>query len=430
MNLILALIIFFCLLPSAGWSEEYKLDLSEIEKKTVTLGGYAEFRPILFGLDKDASLYKLRYYNQDFGNTQSEANFRLLLEGSYEKGMARISARAVTDLQNSYQGGSETTRLYEGFLSLKPSSSLTMEAGKKSLKWGKGYAWNPVAFLDRPKNPDDPELPLEGLVIASADYIKSFVGPLKTFAFTPVLVPVTDAVNEDFGSRNNLNLAGKLYFLYYDTDLDLIFLSGGSQTPRIGFDFSRNISTNFEIHGELAFIKDARKRWIDSQGGIFENRYDAWSYLLGLRYLTTKDTTFILEYYRNGTGFSSQEMKNYFSFINRGYDLYRSTGNDSQLRQAASLSEAGYGRLNPMQNYLYGRISQKEPFDILYFTPALTGIYNPDDRSFTLSPELLYTGWTNWEFRLKGGWLVGERASEFGERQNDYRIELRVRYYF
>ena len=58
------------------------------------------------------------------------------------------------------------------------------------MKWGKGYAWNPVAFLDRPKNPDDPELPLEGFVIASADTIKSFDGPLKTFAFTPVLVPV------------------------------------------------------------------------------------------------------------------------------------------------------------------------------------------------------------------------------------------------
>jgi hypothetical protein len=430
MKAIIALLILFFLMPRMSWSEDYKFDISETEKKPYSLGGYAEFRPILFGLDKDASLYKLRYYNQEFGNTQSEANFRLLLEGSYEKGMARLFARAVTDLQNTYQGGSEKTQLYEGFLSLKPSSSLTIEAGKKNLKWGKGYAWNPVAFLDRPKNPDDPELPLEGFVIASADYIKSFDGPLKTFAFTPVLVPVTDAVNEDFGSKNNLNLAGKFYFLYYDTDLDLIFLSGGSKTPRIGLDFSRNVSTNFEIHGELAHIQDYKKKSINAQGRIQEDQSNAWSYLLGLRYLSTQDTTYLFEYYRNGTGFSSQEMKNYFSFINRGYDLYRSSGNDSLLRQAANLSEAGYGRLNPMQNYLYLRISQKDPFDILYFTPALTGIYNLDDNSFTLSPELLYTGFTNWEFRLKGNWIVGERYSEFGERQNDYRIELRIRYYF
>jgi hypothetical protein len=430
MKAIITLLFLFCLLPPICWAEDYKFDISETEKKSYTLGGYAEFRPILFGLDKDASLYKLRYYNQEFGNTQSEANFRLLLEGSYEKGMARLFARAVTDLQNNYQGWSEKTQLYEGFLSLKPSSSLTLDAGKKNMKWGKGYAWNPVAFLDRPKNPDDPELPLEGFVIASADTIKSFDGPLKTFAFTPVLLPVTDGLNEDFGSKNNLNLAGKFYFLYYDTDLDLIFLSGGSKSPRFGFDFSRNLTTNFEIHGELAYFHDYKKKYLDSQGRIQEDQSNAWSYLLGLRYLSTQDTTYLFEYYRNGTGFSSQEMKSYFSFINRGYDLYRSTGNDSLLRQAANLSETGYGRLNPMQNYLYLRISQKDPFDILYFTPALTGIYNLDDNSFTLSPELLYTGFTNWEFRLKGNWIVGERYSEFGERQNDYRIEFRVRYYF
>jgi len=42
----------------------------------------------------------------------------------------------------------------------------------------------------------------------------------------------------------------------------------------------------------------------------------------------------------------------------------------------------------------------------------------------------LYTPVTNLELRLKAGFLVGTADSEFGEKQNDYRIELRVRYYF
>jgi hypothetical protein len=75
-------------------------------------------------------------------------------------------------------------------------------------------------------------------------------------------------------------------------------------------------------------------------------------------------------------------------------------------------------------------VSQSEPFDILYFTPSLTWIYNLSDRSFSISPELLYTGITNLELRLKGTLLAGESLSEYGEKQNDYRIELRVRYYF
>jgi hypothetical protein len=83
-----------------------------------------------------------------------------------------------------------------------------------------------------------------------------------------------------------------------------------------------------------------------------------------------------------------------------------------------------------MKDYLYLRVTQKEPFNILYFTPAITTIMNLSDRSFSISPELLYTGFTNWEFRLKGFAIVGPKGTDFGEKQNDYRIELRVRYYF
>ena len=70
--------------------------------------------------------------------------------------------------------------------------------GKKVFKWGKGYAWNPVAFIDRPKDPNDPDLALEGFWAISGDYIKSFSGPLKTLSFTPVFLPVIDPMNTDF----------------------------------------------------------------------------------------------------------------------------------------------------------------------------------------------------------------------------------------
>src|SRR3972149_5881491 len=85
----------------------------------------------------------------------------------------RLFIRSNTDYKKSYPGEDQNTIVYEGFFSLKPSSSLTIDMGKKMLKWGKGYAWNPVAFVDRAKNPDDPELSLEGFIVASADYIKS-----------------------------------------------------------------------------------------------------------------------------------------------------------------------------------------------------------------------------------------------------------------
>jgi hypothetical protein len=413
--------------------EEYKFDLSEIEKKPYHIGGYVEFRPVVFWLDRDAALYKLRFFNRDEGKTIEEYNGKLQLEGSYEKGMARLFVRTNFDLQYSYLGWdhNETKRMiYEGYLSLKPSDSLGFKFGKQTLLWGKGYAFNPVALVSRPKDPDDPELALEGVITASADYIKSFSGPLKTFSVTPVIFPVYDHINDDFGEINHLNFAGKIYFLFYDTDIDFLFLTGKSRTNRFGMDFSRNITTNFEIHGEFAFINNQTKRVIDSQGNISESKFDAKSYLLGIRYLTASDTTFILEYYRNGTGFSHLEMKDYFSFIDKGYDLFLSNGNDSLLKKASSVTEGNYGRPNTMKDYLYLRISQKEPFNILYFTPAITGMMNLNDQSVSISPELLYTGITNLELRLKGMALVGQNGSDYGEKPNDYRIELRARYYF
>jgi len=410
--------------------EEYSFDLSEIEEKPLHIGGYVEFRPVLFGLDRSAALNKLKFYDRSKENLREEYNFTALLDGSYKKGTTELHAIVNTDFRKSYLGWSEKATLYEGYASLRPSSTLTFNIGKKTLQWGKGYAWNPVAFVDRPKDPYDPDLAREGFVMASADYIKSFSGPLKTFSFTPALLPVYDHINDDFGKINRLNFAGKMYFLLYDTDIDLMLLTDGSKTDRYGMDFSRNITSNFEIHGELAFIDDHKKKFTDSDGAVFNKEYDATSYLLGIRYLTKADTTYICEYFHDATGFTKNEMEDYFSFIDKGHDMYLSSGDDSLLRKAANVAGESYNRKNPMRDYLYLRVSQKEPFDILYFTPSLTGIYNINDKSFSIGPELLYTGVKNLEMRLRTTFLIGDSHTEYGDKQNDFLIGLRLRYYF
>jgi hypothetical protein len=425
--------VFFLSLPCLGWAneeEEYKFDISEIEKKPYHLGGYGEFRPILNIPDQDAALYKLRFYSREEGETTEEYNFKLLVDGSLEHDNARLFLRLSYDLNNTYLGWEDDLTPYEAFLSLKPSPSLTLDIGKKTLKWGKGYAWNPVAFLDRLKDPDEPDLALEGYWVLSADFIQSFPGPLKTLSFTPVFLPVLTDINDDFGTLEKANLAAKLYLLLYDTDIDFILFIGGSRTSRYGVDFSRNITSNFEIHGEFAYIEDFQKRYIDSNGDILSSTYDTISYLLGLRYLSQRETTYILEYYRNGTGFTKDEFQDFYQYIEQAYDSYLATGSDALWERALNLSQGNYARPNPMKDYLYLRISQKEPFDILYFTPAITGIWNLNDLSLSITPEVIYTGITNLELRLKTFFLIGGSGTEFGEKPNDCRIEFRMRYYF
>jgi hypothetical protein len=123
-------------------------------------------------------------------------------------------------------------------------------------------------------------------------------------------------------------------------------------------------------------------------------------------------------------------MRDYYAFINKGYNSYLASGNTMLLNKASNLTTGNYGKPNPMRDYLYLRASQKEPFDILYFTPAITFITNISDKSTSISPELVYTGVTNLELRLKAIFLAGRKDSDFGEKQNAYKVELRARYYF
>lgn len=410
--------------------EAYTFDPAEIEKKPYHFGGYVEARPTLSSPRTDSAVYRLKFAERDLGKSLEEANFKLQIEGSYEKGMSRLYFKTNTNYMISRLGDKESTDLFEGYLSLKPSPSWKIDAGKKTFKWGKGYAWNPVAFIDRPKDPDDPEVGMEGIFALSADYTKSFNGPLKTVSFTPVLQPVYDHINAEFGKKDYVNLAGKLYLLWYDTDVDLIFLTGGSRTTRYGADFSRNIGTNWEIHGEIAHVRDFQANLAGRSGKVTPVEYNATSYLLGTRYLTARDATCILEYYRNGTGFSRSEMEDFFGFANDAYRTFTATGSNAALGRAAQLFEGQYGRPNAMRDYLYLRVSQKEPFDILYFTPALTTLLNLNDRSYTISPEAVYTGITNLDLRLKASFINGPKESEYGEKPFDFKLELRAGYYF
>ena len=84
-------------------AEEYKFEVSETEKKPYHLGGYLEAMPILFGLDKNASLYKLNFYNRNVGATTPEYDGTLQLEGSLEKGISRFYIKTNTAYTNNYQ---------------------------------------------------------------------------------------------------------------------------------------------------------------------------------------------------------------------------------------------------------------------------------------------------------------------------------------
>ena len=81
-------------------------------------------------------------------------------------------------------------------------------------------------------------------------------------------------------------------------------------------------------------------------------------------------------------------MQDYYSYVDKGYSTYLSTGNAGPMQKASNMS-SNYGRNSPMQDYLYLRISQDQPFGRLYYTPAISSIMNLNDGSFQVIPELV-----------------------------------------
>ena len=409
--------------------DEFTFDLKEFEKKNVEWGGYAELKWEHMDINQGSAFSLLNLIDEP-RSTLDRLTGTLLIDGSYSYEKTTFNWRLQAAGQQDDIGWYDTADVFEAYASLKPSPLLTASIGKKSYKWGKGYAWNPVGFLNRTKDPNNPEEALEGFITAELDLIKSFSGSLQTVALTAVALPVWEDVNEDFGEVNNVNLAAKLYFLYKDTDIDLIMYTGNSRSRRYGIDFSKNLATNFEIHGEFSYTPDQRFILLKPDGSVALEEDSASSALIGIRYLSENDITSIIEYYHNDVGYTETEMDRFYQLIADGESQLSGSGIDTLLDKAREISLKGYGKPQPGRNYLYGRFTQKEPFDILYLTPGLTTIFNLDDESYSISPEVVYTGFTNWELRMRFTYLQGPSFTEYEEKMNSNKLEFRVRYFF
>jgi len=425
---LLALGCLSCAVAAA--EEEFEFDAAGYEKQPFEFRGYAEIEPTYSASNKDGALYQLEFLNEPGRSTIWRLPAVLEMEGRYSSGITTLSFRTHSTKVWDYLNEDAEHLLYEGLASFQTSPGFTIDVGKKAYRWGKGYAWNPVAFVERAKDAGNPDLSREGFWTAGFDWIRTYDGPLQTIAFTPLILPHHDDVNTDFGEPGHNNLAAKLYLLYRDTDIDFMFLDEGSLSARYGMDFARNLTPNFEIHGELAYIKDSLRRVItpDCKQGP-KTSEDVWSYLLGMRYRTEGDATFIFEYYFNGAGNREEDQRQFYRCVHQAWE----TGDERFLEKLpldADLDKGPFTKPNPMRRYVNFRAWWNEPFDILYFVPGLQVLYNVEDHSFAVAPELNYDVRDDLSVRLRAAVPVGDELTEWGEKPNDYMVELRLRYYF
>lgn len=272
----------------------------------------------------------------------------------------------------------------ELYINIKPTTNHSLDVGKKSLKWGKGYFLNPIAFFDRPKDPTQPENAKEGYMFADYSYNKTFKGNLKNLTLNLVYMPTSSSLNDDYNNFNSNNLGLKLYTLLYDTDLEFLCLYSDKDREKLGFDFSKNLQTNFEIHGE--FLKEI-------------SGYS--SYLLGLKYLTENELTITSEYFYKSDGLEKKQIES--------------------MKKIDPFSA---------KSYFLTKFSQKEPFDILYFSIYLKNMLNLEDKSHLDTLGFTYDYSNNIEIDLSYNANIGANNSEFGKKIVEDFFWLKLFLYF
>jgi hypothetical protein len=340
-------------------TSSYSFDLSELDIKPYEISANIDFYPSL-KLNADAS------YLSDTYAAKAEARLQYKWEKLtvFLSGMIASSYVRIDDTI-TYDG-----KIYQGYLKFSPITSMSISIGKQALRWGKGYLYNPVAFIARPKDINDIDASFEGYWLLSGEIIKSFSRKLSTIATTFALVPVIGKINEGYMQDSSMVAVAQCYALFYDTDIDIYLSADLRSNFKTGLDFSRNITPSLEVHAEAVFTS---------------NDSITLSGVAGGRYLTPFNTTIIAEY------------------------LYMSGGQFL------------------MTDYIYVKASHPEPFSLVYFTPSIFSLVNVGDKSIMMGTELSYTRFDHFLFQLKYSTLTGDSRSEFGMKLVKHRIELKAR---
>lgn len=366
------LIIFFLTLLLIA--DDYNFDIQDIEPKSYEYGGY---------LRADNKVQNLRDQEIEY---QNQLRLEGLFDFNYFYDIFKFKSSAVTVHEYIHNKISETEfHFNELYIDAKLNDNHSFLAGKKSLMWGKGYFFNPVAFLDRKKDPSDPTQVREGFILTKYSYNKSFESSLKNLNLDIVYLRADDSINKDYYLLNtneeaSHNFAAKLYLLWYDTDIDIIYNYSNKADKKIGVDFSKNIDVNFEIHAEYAKIIN-----------------DGFSYLLGLRYLTDFELTIISEYLYQSEGLTKREIEN-----------------SSNIAPFIA------------KEYAITSFTQKEPFNWLYFSLYYKNMTNLQDYSQQNKIGASYAFKNNIEVDLSYNINSGGSLSEFGKKQAEDFIWIKV----
>ena len=421
-NIFLAALFTFAF--TSAFAQDYDFDIPEEEEAKIEFNGNLDAKWGLLETRKSSPFYGLQFYDiAEKDDYLSQYRLDFYLDGVYRHKQVGFFMKTFYQYAREAPLSPSFFELY-GSLNLSPRWSMSI--GKRRFNWGKGYAFNPVGYVNAEKDPENPDLALAGKTSVYISYNRSFTSNLlQNFSVGAILLPPEAEINEKFASADKIGAAFKLYFLLKNIDIDIMAAFKKNEPQRLGVDFSTNMRENLEIHAEFSYAQDEIKYFI-ADDLISQQEMDGGSYLLGLRYLNRFNTTLVAEYYHNNSGLSKNEFSSYVNY------LYSSLESNipELLNSAKSVMSTTLRSKTLMHDYLYVKLSQPEPFSLLYTSISMFAIYNIGDKSFLFSPQLSYKPYTNFEVLLWPFLFYGGNDTEYGSKQFERKIEIWMRFYF
>lgn len=420
-----SLLLSFLILWKTVDAQDYDFEIPEDEETSILeVNGNLDAKWGALRSNTTSPAYGLQFFGQD-DPAQYLSQYRLdfYLNGDYLYRQVGLTIRTFSQYVKEEPLELSLFELY-GNLNLSPK--LTMSVGKRRYNWGKGYAFNPVGYVNAEKDPENPDLALAGKSSLYFNYNRSFDSRLiQNLSLSTIVLPQEAEILDKYSEFDDLSTALKLYLLTNNMDIDFMFYSGPIQVWRYGLDFSTNLRENVEVHGELSY-SDNEEMSVIQNNAVLMKEADGFSYLLGLRYLNTWNLTLIVEYYHNNRGLSKQEYQDYQAYL--FYNL--NTGDADIINASRSLMTNSFRSKNLMRDYIYFKASLPEPFGWLYSSVSIFTIYNVNDNSFMLSPQIGYKPFTNSEILLWPAVFFGDDNSEYGSKLIQSKVEMWFRFYF
>ena len=358
------------------------------------------------------------------------------------------------DISYQYSPGSEEQSdrdthfiTNEFFFDLYVAELAYLRVGKKRESWGIGWTFSPVDnIIDPPKNPVDPSESREGM------YLSMLEVPVGNSSFSFVYFPYTefDMLSEEGQSGIPDTMFGdeaaygvRAAFLLWDTDISLIYYRTdkipdlqknyyGLALNRYWLDLGAYVDIEGHEGNDLERVqKTTTGQYYFPVGDelVDLKKADDDTYInfaVGANYTFSDDSKVALEYYRNNEGYDDDEFDVFAEFVEHEALIHQIIHDDFSKFKLLKANLILSDRIR--KNYLSFSYDRPNTFDD--FFPHLGAIICLDDSSFLLNFVLAYNVRDDTSITLDMRGYVGGDDTEWGLKPDDYRIFMKVKYYF